>query len=98
MVSFWFPGGAWERGLSTRTAQESRPTLKRFPLAAADFQHGLVGPFFQRRIARVARFLVGIVAGRVVAADQGPAGIGAAVLRRRVEQVAVEEDGRAGLQ
>src|SRR5437868_12308746 len=46
----------------------------------------------------MARFLVWIVARRVVATDEGPARLIAAILSRRVQQVAMEEDRRSWLQ
>ena len=55
-----------------------------------------VGHFVERRVARVVRFLVGVVAGGVVAADHRPARIVGAVLVGAVQQVAVEEQRVAG--
>ena len=51
-----------------------------------------ISPLFEVGIARVPRFLVGIVAGGVVTADESPARIGAAILVGAVQQVAMEED------
>src|SRR5262245_858156 len=73
-------------------------TCKFSPLPPASFLDSLIRPLFQKRIARVPRFLVRIVAGSVVAADEGPARIGTSVLIRPVQQVAMKEDCRAGLQ
>jgi MFS family permease len=62
----------------------------------ARFEDGGIGDLMQRRVPRMMRLLVGIVAGRVVAADHGPTGLIGGVFSRCMEQIAVEEEHIAG--
>src|SRR5262249_10284598 len=65
-------------------------------LGAADLLDSLVGPPLEPAVAGMARLLVGVVVPGVVAADERPAGLIAAVLVGAVEGIAVEEQGIAG--
>src|ERR1044071_1376108 len=63
----------------------------------ADLLDGAVGDLGERGVARVVMLHIRVVAGGVVAADEGPAGVGAGVGRGAVEQIGVEEEAGAGL-
>ena len=55
-------------------------------------------PPFERGIARVLRFLIRAVSGRVIAADEGPSSVLTGVLVRTMQRVAVEHHRRTRLQ
>lgn len=50
------------------------------PIAPGKFQHAFIRPFFEWRITRMPRLLIGIVVLGVIAANQCPARVGAFVL------------------
>src|SRR5207302_693714 len=95
-ITTYPPDHSRTRG-SDRRPMVAEPCRIRLEPAHAHLDDSRIRHHAQRRIARMVRFLVRVVPRRVVAADQRPARILRVVLVRAVQQVAVEEQGVAGL-
>src|SRR5688572_21288500 len=57
----------------------------------------VVADFWQRRVARMSRFFVGIVAAGVIAADERPARVVGRVHVAAMQKIRVKKQGIAGL-
>jgi len=66
-------------------------------LSSGNLQEFFIGEFLQGLITRVSGYLVGAVAAGVVTGDKSPAVVWAFVLIGAMEQIGMEEDGRACL-
>src|SRR5690349_5910632 len=86
-------GRRWDSGLTPRALRYRPFGAQALPLGRAELLDPCVGPLLQVGVGGMARFLVWVVAGGIVAADERPARLVAGVAVGAVQQVAVEEEG-----